>query len=358
METFNNLFSNETIRTLVVLGLCLLIGVVLHFIFIYLLKRVSKRTETVLDDAAARHCRGPMLLFFILLMIYIGLPLMVIPSRFKPFLRQSLSILLIIAVGWLVIRFTKVFWDVVHHRFDVGATDNLRARKVHTQYNILSKIIIVATIVIVFASILMTFDSVRRIGAGLLASAGVVGIIVGFSAQKSLATLFAGIQVALTQPIRLDDVVIVEGEWGRIEEITLTYVVVKIWDQRRLIVPISYFLEKPFQNWTRVSAEILGTVFLRVDVMVPIDAIRAEVVRLCEEDERWDGRVAGLVMTDVGESTVELRALLSAADASKAWDLRCEVREKLVEFIKNKYPEGLPRFRAEISPFEEGIGRA
>jgi small-conductance mechanosensitive channel len=203
----------------------------------------------------------------------------------------------------------------------------------------------------------MTFEKVRQLGAGILASAGIAGIIVGLAAQKSLGTLLAGIQIAIAQPIRLDDVVIVEGEWGRIEEITLTFVVVRIWDQRRLVLPITYFLDKPFQNWTRVSAELLGTIFLYVDYTVPVEALRQELQRIVESDERWDRRVVGLVVTNVSERTVELRALISAADSGRAWDLRCHVREKLVEFVRDNYPQALPRLRAELSELPDGPGQ-
>ncbi|MDH3556239.1 MAG: mechanosensitive ion channel family protein, partial [Deltaproteobacteria bacterium] len=178
--------------------------------------------------------------------------------------------------------------------------------------------------------------------------AGIVGIIVGLAAQKSISTLFAGIQMAITQPIRIDDVVIVENEWGRIEEITLTYVVVRIWDLRRLIVPITYFLEKPFQNWTRISAEILGTVFLYVDYTVPVEAVRTELRRILENSPLWDGQICLLQVTNATERTTELRAIISATDASNAWELRCEVREKLIGFIRQNYPDGLPKVRAEL----------
>jgi len=196
---------------------------------------------------------------------------------------------------------------------------------------------------------LMVFESVRQLGTSILASAGVLGIIVGFAAQKSIATVLAGFQIAMTQPIRLDDVVIVEGEWGRIEEITLTYVVVLIWDQRRLVVPISYFIEKPFQNWTRVSAELLGTIFLYMDYTVPLDKLRAELDRLLAETDMWDKRVKVVQVTDSKERVIEVRVLVSAADASTAWNLRCMLREKLIGYLQRNHPESLPRTRAELS---------
>jgi small-conductance mechanosensitive channel len=199
---------------------------------------------------------------------------------------------------------------------------------------------------------LMTFERVRQLGTTILASAGVVGIVVGMAAQRTIATFIAGLQIAITQPIRVDDVVIVENEWGRIEEITLTYVVVKIWDLRRLIVPITYFIESPFQNWTRTSADILGTVFVYTDYNVPVDAIREELHNILKKSEHWDGKVCVLQVTNASERTIELRALMSAADASAAWTLRCEVREKILEFIKRKYPQALPRMRAELNRLE------
>jgi small-conductance mechanosensitive channel len=187
------------------------------------------------------------------------------------------------------------------------------------------------------------------LGTTILASAGIVGIVLGFASQRSIALLFAGFQIALTQPIRIDDVVIVENEWGRIEEITLTYVVVRIWDKRRLVVPISYFIEKPFQNWTRASADLLGTVYLYCDYSVPVQAVREELQRILGQSEDWDGEVCSVQVTDTTEKTMAVRALMSASDASRLWNLRCRAREKLIDFIQREFPESLPRFRAEFS---------
>jgi small-conductance mechanosensitive channel len=228
--------------------------------------------------------------------------------------------------------------------------DNLRARKIHTQFRVLKRIVIIIICIISLALILMTFPKIRALGTTILASAGIIGIVIGFAAQKTIGTFIAGLQIAFTQPIRVDDVVIVENEWGRIEEITLTYVVVRIWDLRRLIVPITYFIEKPFQNWTRVTADILGAVFLYVDYTVPFDAIRKELQRILDSSELWDKKVCVLQVTNTTERTVELRALMSAPDASTAWSLRCEVREKLIDFVQKKYPKALPRLRAEMDP--------
>ena len=187
----------------------------------------------------------------------------------------------------------------------------------------------------------------------MLASAGIAGIVLGFAAQRGIATVLAGIQIAISQPIRVDDVVIIEGEWGKIEEINLTYVVVKIWDLRRLVVPVTYFLDKPFQNWTRVSADILGTVELHLDYSVPVDAVRQEFKRLVDASPLWDGKVCGVQVTGSTETTMTLRPLMSAKNASDAWDLRCHVREKLIEFLQKNYPGCLPRVRAEVTKCPE-----
>lgn len=341
-------FGEDSLHSLIVLAVAAAAALLAHAIVYAVLGRVARRTATSLDDAILGHLRGPTRLFVLLLALKIAMPLLRIPAELIALFDQLTSILLIAAVAWLVVAATRIGRTMLAARFDVSVADNLQARKVHTQYDVLSKIIISVTVILGTASVLMTFDQVRQLGAGILASAGIVGIIVGFSAQKSLGTLFAGIQIALTQPIRLDDVVIVEGEWGRIEEITLTYVVVRIWDQRRLVVPITYFIETPFQNWTRTSAELLGTVFLHVDHSVPLAALREELARIVKDDERWDGRVAQVVMTEVTQTTVQVRALISAVDSGRAWDLRCHVREKLVAFVREHYPHALPRLRAEL----------
>jgi small-conductance mechanosensitive channel len=234
-------------------------------------------------------------------------------------------------------------------QFDISSKDNLEARKLYTRFSILERIIFVIVIFIAVAAALMNFQSIRRIGISLFASAGIAGIIIGFAAQKLIGTFLAGVQLAITQPIRIDDVVIVEGEWGWIEEINLTYVVVRIWDKRRLIVPTTYFIEKPFQNWTRVSADIMGTVFIYTDYTVPLNKIRTELERLVRENENWDGKVVNLQVTDATETTVEMRILVSAKDSPSVWNLRVYLREKLIEYIKNNYPDCLPKSRLVIN---------
>ena len=255
------------------------------------------------------------------------------------------SVLIIISLAWMLIAGINTTKIIFIQKFDTSKEDNLRSRKFQTQFNILERILVFLIIIIAIGLILMLFQDVRRIGISLFASAGVAGIIVGFAAQRIIATIIAGIQIAITQPIRLDDVVVIEGEWGRIEEITLTYVVVNIWDKRRLVVPTTYFFDKPFQNWTRTTSEIMGTVFIHADYTVPIDELRKELTRILENTPLWDKKVNVLQVTDAKESTVEIRALMSAKDSGTAWDLRVFVREKLIIYLQKNYPQCLPRTR-------------
>jgi small-conductance mechanosensitive channel len=228
------------------------------------------------------------------------------------------------------------------------AADNLRARGVLTQTRVLTRTLNVLILLIGVSIALMTFPSVRQVGTSLLASAGIAGLAVGLAAKPVLGNLLAGLQLALTQPIRIDDVLVLEGEWGRVEEITGTYVVVAIWDQRRLVVPLQYFIEKPFQNWTRKTSQILGTVMLWVDYRLPVEPIRAETQRLCALDKDWDGRVGIVQVTDTSESTMQLRVLLSSVDSGRNFDLRCRVREGLIAYVAREYPLHLPHLRAEL----------
>jgi small-conductance mechanosensitive channel len=260
-----------------------------------------------------------------------------------------LKLLIIFFITWLIIGLVKFGQDIALIRYDIGEKDNLKARKIYTQFKIMERISIFFIIVIALAIALMTFEQIRKIGVSIFASAGVAGIILGFAAQKMIGNILAGFQIAIAQPIRIDDVVIVEQEWGWIEEINLTYVVVRIWDKRRLILPTSYFIEKPFQNWTRVSADILGTVFIYTDYTVPIDKLREELTRVLKSDQNWDGKVNVLQVTDSTEKTMEIRALMSAADSPSAWDLRVNVREKLIDFLQKNYPESLPKSRFEMT---------
>jgi small-conductance mechanosensitive channel len=333
--------------TLWLVGLPLLLGIIGHFLFYKMVLKLTKSTKFSFDDSLVRHCYRP----FQWIIVFLVIRVLIVASTFKEAadkLNHLLSLLVITSIAWLLIKSAYVLEDYIAGRFEVNVKDNLKARKIHTQFRVLKRLLIITVGIVAFATILMTFPKIKQLGTTILASAGIIGIVIGLAAQKTIGTFIAGLQIAFSQPIRVDDVVIVENEWGRIEEITLTYVVVKIWDQRRLIVPITYFIEKPFQNWTRVTADILGTVFLYVDYTVPFDSIRKELHRLLKESELWDGKVCVLQVTNTTDRTVELRALMSAPDASTAWTMRCEVREKLISFIQKKYPKALPRVRAEM----------
>jgi len=255
------------------------------------------------------------------------------------------QILITLGISWFLIVLLRTLKTAYLKRFDLSEEDNLASRKVYTQIGILEKVLISIIILFAIGIVLLSFDNIRKIGIGLFASAGVAGIIIGLSAQKVVGSLLAGIQIAITQPFRIDDAVLVENEWGWIEEINLTYVVVRIWDKRRLVLPSTYFLEKPFQNWTRNSADITGSVFLYVDYTISFQALRDELSRLLDESELWDKKVKVLQVTDSKESTLEIRILVSAKNSPTAWDLRVYIREKMIEFIQKNYPECLPRAR-------------
>jgi small-conductance mechanosensitive channel len=355
LRHFGNLgeWPAAAVSTVTLAG-AVLIGLLGYVILFKGLLRFAARPDTSLHQTLVHRWRHPAKLLLPLLAVLLTLPSMRFPGELTELLQHLGSLALIVAIAWLLAATILGLKELVLLRYDVTASDNLKARAVSTQVNVLVKIVMVLIFVLAGATMLMTFDRVRQVGMSLLASAGIAGVIVAFAAQRSLATLIAGIQIAITQPIRLDDVVIVEGEWGRIEEITLTYVVVCIWDLRRLVLPITYFLEKSFQNWTRVSADLLGTVTLHCDYRVPVAAVRAELENILAGTDLWDGKASGLVVLDATDKTVVLRALVSTKNSGDGWDLRCHVREKLVEFLQREYPDCLPRVRAEIeSPANE-----
>ncbi|WP_454801755.1 mechanosensitive ion channel family protein [Mucilaginibacter phyllosphaerae] len=296
------------------------------------------------------HLSRPLNHFVPLLTLQILLPFIALRNTYTGIVTKTLGILLIISFAHLLICAFRIFEDYIYHAYDLNKADNLKERKIRTQVQFIRRIIVVSIILIAASVILLSFDNVRKLGAGLLTGVGIGGIIIGFAAQKSLGNLLAGFQIAFTQPIRIDDVLVVEGEWGRVEDITLTYVVLNIWDQRRLILPINYFIEKPFQNWTRTTSQILGTVFLYLDYAVPVDALRAELTDFLSKTPLWDKRVGILQVTDSKERTIELRALVSARNSSEAFDLRCFVREHLIKFVKDNYPDSLPTNRYTAIP--------
>lgn len=320
------------------------------------LGRLAKR-HLVVADLLAR-ATAPMEWLIPLLMLSIALRALPDADVFPAFVlvEHVLVVALLVAATWLVLRCLGAFELAAIRRYPLDVADNLAARRMLTQVRVLRRTADVLVLLLGAAAILLTIPGVRQLGASLLASAGVAGIALGIAAKPVLGNLIAGLQIALTQPIRLDDVVIIQGEWGRIEEITGSYVVVRIWDERRMVVPLGWFMENPFQNWTRNSAQLMGTVFLWMDFGVPTEPLREELGRLCRAAAEWDGRVCVLQVTDADERAMQLRALVSSSDSGRNFDLRCKVREGLIAFIKAHYPEALPRLRTELADRRESGG--
>jgi small-conductance mechanosensitive channel len=293
--------------------------------------------------------RRPVALILLISTIGAALPAAGLPTRPTTLIAQTMVVLAVLAIGWGASNTMQVAATIYLSRFRIDVDDNLLARKHVTQVRILLRAGQTLIVMVTIAIALMTIPAVRQFGVSLFASAGAAGIVLGLAARPVLGNLLAGIQIAITQPIRVEDAVVVEGEWGWIEAITSTYVVVRIWDLRRMILPLTYFIEKPFQNWTRESADLLGSVLLNVDFTVPVDAVRVALNDIVHASKLWDGKVAVLQVSDIVGNMVQLRALVSAINSGKAWDLRCEVREKLIAFLQRNYPDALPRQRIDIS---------
>jgi len=284
------------------------------------------------------------------MIIALALAVTVSPLNPEPslFIRQSLLFGFILVLGWIVMGAVEMWAVLALRRYDLTAEDNLLARKHVTQARILQRVATILIGLITLGLALMTIAEVRQWGLSLLASAGVVGIVAGLALQPFLTNMIAGVQIATAQPIRIDDAVIVEGEWGTVEEITSTYVVVKLWDWRRMVLPLTYFIQKPFQNWTRETARLIGTAFLYVDYEAPMDRLRAELERICRASPLWDGDVVNLQVTDITDRVAQVRCLASARNAPTAFDLRCEIREKMLAFMRDECPEALPKDRLAV----------
>jgi small-conductance mechanosensitive channel len=305
----------------------------------------AERTNSLLGRVIVPILGHSLRLAVPLLGIILLLPLLRLPENWIWVTEKGFGIFLIVALSVLIVRGVNAVQHALMSRHRMDVPDNVSARRIYTQVSVIRKIMVTAVVIIATGSVLMLFDPVRQFGTSILASAGIAGVVLGFAAQKTLGNVLAGIQIALTQPLLIDDIVVVEGEFGQIEEITLTYVTVRTWDLRRLILPITYFIEKPFQNWSRVSTELLGTVILYLDYQAPLGELRKELKRLVENNPKWDKRVCGLQVTNTTQSTIEVRALVSGTDPGKTFDLRCEVREGLIVFLSRDYPESLPKTR-------------
>ncbi len=334
----------------------ILIALLVRWVLFAILNSVARRNPSVLKSSVISHSERLARWILPLLAVVIASPTLPLPPIAKNALQHAVGVALIAVMGWLAVLFTDVIIDVFEARYRVDTADNLVARKVQTQLNVLRRIIDVVIIFLTIGIALMTFPSIHQIGTSVLASAGVAGIVVGLAMKPTLSSLVAGIQIALTQPIRIDDVVVVNGEWGRIEEIHTFFVVVRIWDLRRLVLPLSYFIEQPFENWTRTSADLLAYVTIWLDYSVPVDELRNELTRILKSTPKWKGEVNVLQVVDASDHAVQIRALMDSPDSGQAWDLKCLVREELIRFLQRKYPDSLPRYRGEmVRGFPDGV---
>jgi small-conductance mechanosensitive channel len=330
-----------------------LLGLGLQWLVFLVLERASVRRGATLRCSVLHRLRASSRLATVSVALDIAVAVVGVHGMLGTALAHGLGIVVVGSVAWALIGLTYVFDDVAKQRYDITAADNLRARRVHTQIQVFRRVAIAGVSFLALGVVLLSFSPIRAIGASLLASAGVAGIVIGLAARPAIGNLIAGIQIAVTQPIKVDDVVVVEGHWGRIEEISLNYVTVRVWDLRRLILPISYFTLQPFENWTRQRADIVGWVHLEVDYSAPVQAIRERFHEILLESSNWDGKAWSLQVTGVGTETMQLRAMMSARDSSASWDLQCEVRERLVDFLRTEHPSALPRLRTE-----PGTGRS
>ena len=344
-----SLTEQHVLSLIALISAALVFGNGLHYLIFRMLRRSQTETQRR-QLGVRRHLARPARAVLLAVAAQIVLPLIPMFSiQLRGELEQMTRIALILFAGWLGIGGVYVFQAILLSRFDVTVANNLRARRVHTQMEFFRRILIAIVLLLDGGVLLWSLHNhdLWKYGTGLLASAGLASLLLAAAAKSTASNLLAGLQIALSEPIRMDDVVIVEGEWGRIEEITSTYVVVRIWDQRRLVVPLSYFIENPFQNWTRNTSDLMGTAFLYVDYAIPVEPLREELKRVVAESPLWDGRVCGLQVTNLSERTMELRCLVSSPDSGQNFDLRCLVREKMIAYIRDHYPWALPTLRVQ-----------
>jgi small-conductance mechanosensitive channel len=336
-----------SVQALALLAIAAALGLAAAFGLLFAGRRLAARERGRPAASIAARGAGPLRVLLPVVAMSIAMPGADLGEPWVSLLPRILSVGAIALAGWLVIGAIRGLVDYVVQIHSIDHADNLAERQIQTQIRLLGRVLIFAVAVATVAGALLAIPSIRNIGVSLFASAGIAGIAVGLAARPALTNVIAGIQLALTQPIRLDDAIVVEGEWGWVEEINLTFVVVRIWDLRRLVLPISYFIEKPFQNWTRTTADILGSVVLRMDYSVPVEEVRAEFGRALRASQYWDGKVEVVHVTDCSERTMEIRLLMSAGNSPDAWELRCAVRERLITFLQEHHPDSLPKLRIE-----------
>lgn len=332
----------------------ILVSLFLHDVFFRILSRKRKKNpaKSSLLIIVSQRLRRPARWIVILTAAFFAFPWIPIPAAHLDAVHKLFGILWFLVLGWLMVSAVYLFEDLLLRRYDITLSNNLHARRVRTQMQFMRRMAISLLLLVDAGLILSLFhdSKIWHYGAGLLASAGLASLVLATAAKSTVSNLLAGLQIAFTEPIRIDDVVVVQGQWGKIEEITTAYVVVAIWDQRRLIVPLSYFIENSFENWTRNSSDLLGTSFLYVDYSVPVEALRQEFTRILESSPLWDRRVNSLQVTNLSEHTMEIRCLLSARNSGEQFDLRCYVREKMVDFVQKNYPDAFPRMRFSAIP--------
>ncbi|MBW4027768.1 mechanosensitive ion channel family protein [Acidipila rosea] len=344
--------GHEWVLSVVIFSLVIVVGLTLHDIVFRVLGRfkLAKTIEHSRMLVVVQRLKRPARWMVVLTGVGAALPFLSVLGPYRLIVGRTVGILWLIVLGWLAVSAVYMVEDIMVLRYDIHVSDNLRARRVRTQLQVLRRLAIGIIILIDLGLVLSIFrdSQIWHYGAGLLASAGLASLVLATAAKSTASNLLAGIQIALTEPIRIDDVVVIDGEWGRIEEITTAYVVVAIWDLRRLIVPLSFFIENSFQNWTRHSADLLGTAFVYVDYSIPIEPLRAEFNRVLEASPIWDRKVGIVQVTNLDAHTMELRFLLSASNSSDQFNLRCLVREAMITYIQKNYPDSLPvtRFRA------------
>ncbi|MGH8280149.1 MAG: mechanosensitive ion channel family protein [Gammaproteobacteria bacterium] len=334
------------------------LGWIACWLLFFILRHTLRLRFATLGQAMLRRCYAPCEWMLPLVGLWLALEVLPVTTRLADAAQHAIAILVIALAAWLAMRLVDLVGDMLASRYPVDAVNNLRARKVRTQFQVLRRICLVLISLLALGLMLITFPGIRALGTAVFASAGAAGIVLGLAARPVLTNMLAGIQIALAQPIRLDDSVVVEGESGTVEEITGTYVVVRLWDLRRLILPLTYFIEQPFQNWTRTTTSLLRTAFIYADYTVPVQAVRNELQRILQATPLWDGRTWSLAVTNLSERVVELRAVVSAANSSDGFNLQCLVREQLVTFLQRNYPDCLPRTRVSVDypPPQSGAG--
>jgi small-conductance mechanosensitive channel len=332
----------------------LVVGVVATVLLRVIALRYAERRGSRAARSLATRTTGPLLVVLPIFLTRLVHWLTELEPAANPNVQHAATLLLLVGFAWLAIALIGVLEAYLRERLLAGVRDDVRAMRVLTRVTILGRALTVVIIVLTAAGVLVTFPEGRAIGTSILASAGIVGVLLGVAARPAAENLIAGLQVAFTEPFRLEDVVIVEGEWGRIEEITATYVIVRVWDLRRLVIPLRYFIEKPFQNWTRSGADLLAQVTLELDYSTPVDELRRRVGEIVASSEHWDGGSWSVQVVEAGERTMRVRVLASAHDSSRAWDMRCEIRERLIAYLQKNHPDALPRIRASL----EGVASA